>query len=79
MDYSSEVLKIVEGALKSDKTKVASYTKLLIEKLQENNEIRLANSFLKILSNSSIVMKQMATGELTQIPIDQEHGCQLRI
>lgn len=45
MDYSSEVLKIVEGALKSDKTKVASYTKLLIEKLQENNEIRLANSF----------------------------------
>ena len=72
MDYSSEVLKIVEGALKSDKTKVASYTKLLIEKLQENNEIRLANSFLKILSNSSIVMKQMATGELTQIPIDQE-------
>ena len=72
MDYSSEVLKIVEGALKSDKTKVASYTKLLIEKLQENNEIRLANSFLKILSNSSIVMKQMATCELTQIPIDQE-------
>ena len=72
MDYSSEVLKIVEGALKSDKTKLASYTKLLIEKLQENNEIRLANSFLKILSNSSIVMKQMATGELTQIPIDQE-------
>jgi AAA+ superfamily predicted ATPase len=72
VDYSSEVLKIVEGALKSDKTKVASYTKLLIEKLQENNEIRLANSFLKILSNSSIVMKQMATGELTQIPIDQE-------
>ena len=44
----------------------------MIEKLQENNEIRLANSFLKILSNSSIVMKQMATGELTQIPIDQE-------
>ena len=72
MEYSSEVLKIVEGALKSDKAKVANYTKLLIDKLKENNETRLANSFLKVLSNSSVAMSQMATSESMKIPIDQE-------
>lgn len=72
MEYSSEVLKIVEGALKSDKAKVSNYTKLLIEKLKENNEIRLANSFLKILSNSSVSMSQMSANDLMKIPIDQE-------
>jgi len=72
MEYSSEVLKIVEGALKSDKTKVSNYTKLLVEKLKENNETRLANSFLKLLSNSSITLSQMSTSESMKVPIDQE-------
>ena len=45
MDYSSEILKIVEGALKSDKIKVSNYTKLLIDKLKENND-----NYLKILA-----------------------------
>ena len=72
MEYSSEVLKIVEGALKSDKAKVSNYTKLLVEKLKENNEIRLANSFLKMLSNSSLTMSQMSASDSMKVPIDQE-------
>jgi len=72
MEYSSEVLKIVEGALKSDKAKVSNYTKLLIDKLKENNETRLANSFLKILANSSVTMTQMSTIDSMKIPLDQE-------
>lgn len=72
MEYSNEVLKIVEGALKSDKTKVSNYTKLLIEKLKENNETRLANSFLKVLANSSVTMSQMSMNDSMKVPIDQE-------
>jgi predicted AAA+ superfamily ATPase len=72
MDYSSEVLKIVEGALKSDKAKVSNYTKLLVDKLKENNETRLANSFLKLLVNSSVTMTQMSAGDMMKVPIDQE-------
>lgn len=72
MEYSSEVLKIVEGALKSDKAKVSNYTKLLIDKLKENNETRLANSFLKVLANSSVTMTQMSTADSMKIPVDQE-------
>jgi AAA+ superfamily predicted ATPase len=72
MDYSSEVLKIVEGALKSDKTKVMNYTKLLVEKLKENNEIRIANSFLKLFANSSVTMTQMSSSDFMKIPLDQE-------
>jgi SpoVK/Ycf46/Vps4 family AAA+-type ATPase len=71
MEYSNEILKIVEGALKSDKVKVSNYTKLLVDKLKENNETRLANSFLKLLANSSSV-SQMSTIESMKIPIDQE-------
>ncbi|NLB76449.1 MAG: ATP-binding protein [Crenarchaeota archaeon] len=72
MEYSSEVLKIVEGALKSDKAKVANYTKLLVDKLKENNETRLANSFLKLLANNSVTMTQMSMNDSMKIPIDQE-------
>lgn len=72
MEYSSEVLKIVEGALKSDKAKVANYTKLLVDKLKENNEIRLANSFLKLLANNSVTMTQMSMNDSMKIPVDQE-------
>ena len=72
MDYSNEVLRIVEGALKSDKAKVVSYTKLLVEKLKENNEERVANSFLKLLSSSSVMMTQLSSSDSMKIPIDQE-------
>ncbi len=72
MDYSNEVLRIVEGALKSDKAKVVSYTKLLVEKLKENNEERVANSFIKLLSSSSVMMTQLSSSDNVKIPIDQE-------
>ena len=69
MDYSNEVMKIVEGALKSDKTKVSSYTQLLVDKLTENGEVRLAKTFNKILTNtaSSHVMSSDV-----KVPVDHE-------
>lgn len=72
MDYSSEVLKIVEGALKSDKAKVSNYTKLLIDKLKDNKEVRLANSFQKMLSNNSVSINQMSFTDSMKVPLDQE-------
>ena len=72
MEYSCEVLKIVEGALRSDKAKVSSFTKLLIDKLKDNNETRLANSFLKLLVSSSVTITQMSATDSMKIPVDQE-------
>ncbi|MDR1405095.1 MAG: ATP-binding protein [Candidatus Methanoplasma sp.] len=71
MDYSNEVIRIVEGALKSDKVKVSSYTKLLIDKLTENGEMRLAKTFEKLMKNDNKVT-QMSVGDVMKIPIDQE-------
>ena len=72
MEYSNEVLKIVEGALKSDKVKVTSYTKLLIDKLKQDNQTRLANSFIKILNNGISSLSQNSINDVMKVPIDQE-------
>lgn len=72
MDYSNEVLKIVEGALKSDKEKIINYTKLLINKLEENGEKRLSNSFAKVLANNISNISQQSLGNMMKIPLDQE-------
>lgn len=72
MEYSNEVLKIVEGALKSDKAKVISYTKLLVDKLKQNNEERLANSFVKIVNNNLSSMAQHSINDIVKVPLDQE-------
>ena len=49
-----------------------NYTKLLIEKLKESNETRLANSFLKLLSNNASSLSQMTMNESMKVPIDHE-------
>jgi SpoVK/Ycf46/Vps4 family AAA+-type ATPase len=72
MEYSNEVIKIVEGALKSDKVKVTSYTKLLIDKLKQDNQARLANSFIKILNNGMSSLSQNSINDVMKVPIDQE-------
>lgn len=72
MEYSNEILKIVEGALKSDKAKVLSYTKLLVDKLKQNNENRIANSFSKIVNNNLSSMSQKSINDMVKVPLDQE-------
>jgi SpoVK/Ycf46/Vps4 family AAA+-type ATPase len=72
MEYSNEVIKIVEGALKSDKVKVTSYTKLLIDKLKQDNQARLANSFIKILNNGMSSLSKNSINDVMKVPIDQE-------
>ena len=47
MKYSIEILKIIEGALKYDKTKVLSYTEQLIKKLNEDGEEKASSKLKK--------------------------------
>jgi len=72
VEYSNEMIKIVEGALKSDKAKVLSYTNLLVDKLKENKEDKIANSFVKILNNNLNNMSQKSIDEMVKVPLDQE-------
>ena len=72
MEYSNEVLKIVEGALKSDKEKVVSYSKLLVDKLNENNEKRLASSLTKLVNSNLNSMSQKSINDMVKVPLDQE-------
>ena len=73
MKYSIEIGKIVEGALKHDQTKVVNYTKQLIAKLEEDNEVRSANKFSKLLSaQSAATLSAMGVRKELSIPVDSE-------
>lgn len=73
MKYSIEVGKIVEGALKHDYAKVANYTKQLIAKLEEDDEIRAANKFSRLLTaQNEAVLSAMGMEKGTQVPVDTE-------
>jgi SpoVK/Ycf46/Vps4 family AAA+-type ATPase len=73
MDFSIEILKIIEGALKQDKNKVISYTSFLINKLEQNGETRIANSLKKTLNSKNVTsIKQMSAGDVFRVPIDKE-------
>jgi len=72
MEYSNEMMKIVEGALKSDRAKVLSYANLLVDKLRENKEDRIANSIVKIINNNLSSMSQKSINDMFKIPLDQE-------
>lgn len=73
MEYSAEILKIVEGCMKMDKIKVYNYTQLLIKKLKENGEIRLAEKFEKIIaSKSETNLKSLNMQTIYKVPVDSE-------
>jgi AAA+ superfamily predicted ATPase len=73
MKYSIEMGKIVEGALKHDQLKVINYTKQLIAKLEEDNEIHAATKFNKILTlQDETTLSAMGTGKIISIPVDSE-------
>lgn len=73
MKYSIEVGKIVEGALKHDYAKVVNYTKQLITKLEEDDEMRAANKFSKLLTTQNeATLSAMGIEKGTQVPVDTE-------
>jgi SpoVK/Ycf46/Vps4 family AAA+-type ATPase len=73
MKYSIEVGKIVEGALKHDYAKVVNYTKQLITKLEEDDEMRAANKFSKLLTaQNEATLSAMGIEKGVQVPVDTE-------
>lgn len=61
-----EILKILDGALKSDHNKVRSYASLLAEKLERAGELRAAKSVRRVLNQTA------ATLQLARTPVDSE-------
>lgn len=73
MKYSIEINKIIEGALKFDKLKVHSYTKLLAEKLESDGDTRAAARIIKTLNLSdSANLEPMNIKKGFNIPVDSE-------
>lgn len=73
MKYSIEIGKIIEGSLKRDQVKVYNYTEQLISKLEEDDEIRAANKFRRLLSTqaeNSLVAMSSTKG--VSVPVDTE-------
>ena len=66
----SEMIKIIEGGLLGDKYRVYSYSKKLIEELENENETLLANKIRKLIENkkSTIAVVEQFSGK----PVDQE-------
>jgi len=67
----TEIIKIIEGGLKKEPTKVVLYAKKLAEKLDAEGEKQLAKGIRNLLSNkavSSLTMEQL----LNTAPVDQE-------
>lgn len=72
MDFSVEIYKIIEGALKHDDEKVINYTKLMINNLQKCDNVRQAKMLEKVISNSSVKKNQIITNSIINIPLDKE-------
>lgn len=73
MDYSVEVLKIIEGCVKFDKDKVYNYTNLLIRKLKEDGDEKFANRLDKVISGMNRTnLNAVSTNTLYKIPVDSE-------
>lgn len=74
MEYSLEVCKIVEGALKRDQQKVINYTEMLAKKLEQDGDKRTAKRFTNILSSHvETSLNAMSFDAINKImPVDNE-------
>lgn len=80
MNHLPEVLKIVDGALNSNRQKVTSYTNLLARKLQEEGDEAAARSLRRVLNNKSRPMAlttAAAAAPQRQLPVDGESRLEL--
>ncbi|MFW6282173.1 MAG: AAA family ATPase [bacterium] len=74
MQHTVEILKIIEGALKTDKSKVVNYTKLLSEKLEEDGDKIIAEKLKRVLSSNSAKknIKAKNLESVVNVPVDQD-------
>lgn len=73
MKYSIEISKIIEGAMKLDKAKVESYTKLLVDKLEKDGDGRAAQKLNNIIQkNMECTLNGMSVSSVFKTPVDFE-------
>lgn len=74
MNYSIEIGKIIEGALKGDSVKIQNYTKLLIDKLLVDGEEKTAQKFSKLMAGveSNKLSPSGLSSFTNTIPVDNE-------
>ena len=68
--YYTEITKIIEAGIRKDQKKVASYSRLLAKKLDDDGEKRASTRILSVLDKMSDSYAVMDT--LTALPVDQE-------
>ena len=66
----TEVLRIIEGALKNDQGKVLSYTKLLIENLRKEGDAKTADRLQRAIADQPL--QSIYKDQLMNAPVDQE-------
>lgn len=72
MKYSNEIIRIIEAGSQLNPLKVQSYTKLLLDKLHNDGEVRLAERIEKIFSGDSGTNLKLSNINLTPLPVDKE-------
>lgn len=70
MEFGNEIIKIIEGGLDKNKDKVKSYSKLLMDKLQNEGDNRFAERIRKVIENKSAHPVYM--DEFLSKPTDQD-------
>ena len=66
----TEILRIIEGGLAKDPKKVYSYSKLLIEKMLNDGDEKMAKMILKVMESRSAMT--VTLDELMTTPVDSE-------
>lgn len=68
--YYTEIIKIIESGMKKDPMKVASYSRLLAKKMEDDGEKRGSERILSALNR--VGGSQAVMDTLTTLPVDQE-------
>lgn len=72
MDHLLEVLKIVEGAMNADRTKVSAYVDQLAGKLEAEGEQKSAERLRRAAAGGRMAKMDVAEVALKRLPVDQE-------
>lgn len=70
LEMNTELLRIIEGGLKRDVSKVASYAQLLSDNLRKSGDSKLADRIIAVLKNQG--SDAASFDHLAAAPIDQE-------
>lgn len=77
MDHLSEVLKILDGALRSNAEQAISYARLLVQKLDDDGEHQQARLLQRKLDTLPANLVPLSNGQFGAIPVDQESSLDL--